>query len=135
VPVPDGLVPIVFKTFLTKLGCGLRHTTRFIITQCIRAQLHSICTLTRTQRMRVAQFCPQVGSVTSNTEAVTHIKPQPCPVCSLPSTVFFKIHKDHWTATATLIQLTLQKQQDNHGECVPTGSWTNQSEQYGGPRS
>ena len=55
VPVPDGLVPTALYTFLTVLGCGLKHT-RLIITQCIHAQLQSICTLTHTRRMRVAEF-------------------------------------------------------------------------------
>ena len=112
VPVPDGLVTIVLQLFLTGLGCGLRHVG-LIITQCLRAQLQSICTLTRTRRMRVSEFWRQVGVVTSNEDTVTHSRPHPCPLYSLPSTVFFKIHKDHGTASVTLIQVTLQKQQDN----------------------
>jgi len=55
VPVPDGLVPTALYPFLTALGCGLKHT-RLIVTQCIHAQLQSICTLTRTRQMRVAEF-------------------------------------------------------------------------------
>jgi len=112
VPVPDGLVPVALQIFLTGLGCGLRHT-QLTITQCLRAQLESICTLTQTRQMQVAQFWQQVGVVTLNEDAVTHSKPYTCPSCSLPSIVFFKIHKDHGTASATLIQVTLQKQQDD----------------------
>jgi len=63
--------------------------------------------------MRVSEFWRQVGVVTSNEDTVTHSRPHPCPLYSLPSTVFFKIHKDHGTASVTLIQVTLQKQQDN----------------------
>jgi len=84
VPVPDGLVPTALKLFLTGLGCGLLHV-RLIITQ----------------------------AVTLNEDAVTHSKAHPYPLCLLQCTVFFKIHTEHRTASATLIQVTLQKQQDD----------------------
>ena len=81
VHVPDRLVPTALYTFLTALGCGLN--THLIITQCIQAQLQSICTLTRTRRMRVAEFWQQVGAVTSNEDAVIHARPQLCLLCTL----------------------------------------------------
>jgi len=55
IPVPDGLVSIALYTFVTALGCGMR-PTRFIIADCIRAQLQAVCSLTRTRWMRVAEF-------------------------------------------------------------------------------
>ena len=109
--MPDGLVPTALYTFLTALGCGLKHT-RLIVTQCIDAQLQSICTLPRTRRMRVAELGRQVGAVTSNEDAVTHAQPQSCPLCTLPATVFFQIQKKHGTASESLIRMSLRKQQE-----------------------
>ena len=111
VPVPDGLVPTALHTFLTALGCGLKHT-RLIITQCIHAQLQSICTLTRTRRMRVAEFWRQVGAVTSNEDAVTHARPHVCLLRMLPATVFFQVQKEHGKASKALIHVSLRKQQE-----------------------
>jgi len=102
VPVPDGLVRIALFTFLTALGCGLRNAG-FIIAQCIRAQLQSVCSLTRTRRMQVAEFWRQVGAVTSNEDAVTHARPHACPLCQLLATEFFEIRKEHRSALETLI--------------------------------
>ena len=107
VPIPDGLVPIVFKTLLTGLGCGMRQTRLIITEMHSRPSAVNMYSYSHSTKL-VAEFWRQVGVVTSNTDAVTHSKPQPCPLCSLPSTVFFKIHNDH-----RLIQVTLQKQQGN----------------------
>jgi hypothetical protein len=111
VPVPDGLVSTALYTFLTALGCGLKHTW-LIITQCIHAQLQSICTLTRTRRMRVAEFWQQVGAVTSNKDAVTHARTHARPLCTLPATVFFQVQKQHWKVSETLMHMSLRKQQE-----------------------
>jgi len=119
VPVPDGLVPTALYTFfVTALGCGLKYA-RLIITQCIHAQLQSMCILTRTTRMRVAEFLRQVGAVTSNEDAVTHTRPHVCPLCTLPDTIFFKVQKEHRKASETLIHMSLQKQHESllrHGK-------------------
>jgi len=111
VPVPDRLVPTALYTFLTALGCGLKHT-RLIVTQRIHAQLQSICILTRTRRMRVAEFWRQVGTVTSNEDAVTDTQLQSCPLCTLPATVFFQIQKKHGRASESLIHMSLWTQQE-----------------------
>ena len=62
--------------------------------------------------MRVAEFWRQVGAVTPNEDAVTHARPQSCPLCTLPATVFFQIQKKHGTASESLIHMSLRKQQE-----------------------
>jgi len=111
VPLPDGPVTTALYTFLTALGCELRHA-RSIHAQCSRAQMPSVCTLTRTRRLRVTEFWRQVGAVTSNEDAVTHSRPQACPLCELLASVFFKIQKEHGEVSETLIRMGLWKQQE-----------------------
>ena len=89
----------------------MKHT-QLIVTQCIHAQLQSICTLTRTRRLRVAEFWRQVGAVTSYEDAFTYTRPQSCPLCTLPATVFFQIQKKHGKASESLIHMSLRTQQE-----------------------
>ena len=60
----------------------------------------------------VADFWRQVGEVTSNEDAVTHARPHACPLCTLPTTVFFQVQKEHGKASETLIHMSLRKQQE-----------------------
>ena len=96
VPVPDGLVAIALYPFLTALCCGLR-SALFVIEQCIRA----VAALTRTRRMRVADFWRQLGTATSNDNSVTHDRPHACPLCDLHATEFFEIQKENGLASDT----------------------------------
>ena len=62
--------------------------------------------------MRVTELWRQVGAVTSNEDAVTHARPQSCPLCTLSATVFFQIQKKHGTASESLIHMSLRKQHE-----------------------
>ena len=62
--------------------------------------------------MRVAEFWRQVGTVTSNEDAVTDTQLQSCPLCTLPATVFFQIQKKHGRASESLIHMSLWTQQE-----------------------